>query len=70
MIQVSQFARNSHLCHEVTYSHNHSKSKSRVAGLGRLSAGAKMALKPFVKRVFTIFATNASFLHVIANLQI
>ena len=32
---------------------------SRVAGLGRLSAGAKMAMKPFVKRVFTIFATNA-----------
>ena len=39
----------------------------RVAGLGRLSAGAKMAMKPFVKRVFTIFATNASFLRVIAN---
>ena len=30
-----------------------------MAGLGRLSAGAKMAMKPFVKRVFTIFATNA-----------
>ena len=42
----------------------------RVAGLGRLSAGAKMAMRPFVKRVFTIFATNASFLRVIANLQI
>ena len=42
----------------------------RVAGLGRLSAGAKMAMKPFVKRVFTIFATNASFMCVIANLQI
>ena len=42
----------------------------RVAGLGRLSAGEKMAMKPFVKRVFTIFATNASFLRVIANLQI
>ena len=40
----------------------HRESKStRVAGLGRLSAGAKMAMKPFVKRVFTIFATNASF---------
>ena len=35
---------------------------NRVAGLGRLSAGAKMAMKPFVKRVFTIFATNAAFL--------
>ena len=40
---------------------------ARVAGLGRLSAGAKMALKPFVKRVFSIFATNASFLRVISN---
>ena len=40
---------------------------SRVAGLGGLSAGAKMALKPFVKRVFTIFATNTSFLRVISN---
>ena len=38
---------------------------ARVAGLGRLSAGAKMAMKPFVKRVITIFATNASFLRVI-----
>ena len=43
---------------------------SRVAGLGRLSAGAKMAMKPFVKRVFTIFATNASFLRVISNFRI
>ena len=43
---------------------------SRVAGLGRLSAGAKMAMEAFVKRVFTIFATNASFLCIIANLQI
>ena len=42
----------------------------RVAGLGRLSAGANMAMKPFVKRVITIFATNASFLRVIAKLQI
>ena len=42
---------------------------SRVAELGRLSSGAKMAMKIFVKRVFTIFASNASFLSVIANLQ-
>ena len=41
----------------------------RVAELGSLSSGAKMALKIFVKRVFTIFASNASFLRVIANLQ-
>ena len=42
----------------------------RVAGLGRLSAGAKMAMKPFAKHVFTIFATNASFLRVISNFRI
>ena len=42
---------------------------SRVAELGSLSSGAKMAMKIFVKRVFTIFASNASFLRVIANLQ-
>ena len=42
----------------------------RVAGLGRLSAGAKMAMKPFVKRVIKIFATNASFLRVISNFRI
>ena len=40
-----------------------------VAELGSLSSGAKMAMKVFVKRVFTIFASNASFLRVIANLQ-
>ena len=42
---------------------------SRVAELGSLLLGAKMAMKTFVKRVFTIFATNALFLRVIANLQ-
>ena len=47
----------------------HSWAQPRVAGLGRLSAGAKMAMKPSVKCVITIFATNASFLRVIANLQ-
>ena len=41
----------------------------RLAELGRLSPGAKMAMKIFVKRISTIFATNASFLRVIANLQ-
>ena len=41
----------------------------RVAELGSLSSGAKMAMKIFAKRVFTIFASNASFLRVIANLQ-
>ena len=44
--------------------------EDRVAELGSLSSGAKMAMKIFVKRVFIIFATNASFLRVIANLQI
>ena len=33
----------------------------KVAELGSLSSGAKMAMKIFVKRVFTIFATNAFF---------
>ena len=42
---------------------------ARVAELGRLSSGAKMAMKIFAKRVFTIFASNASFLRVIANLH-
>ena len=52
---------------------SHHKSNTavcRVAGLGRLSAGASMALKPFVKRVITIFATNASFLRAISNFRI
>ena len=43
--------------------------QARVAELGSLSSGAKMAMKILVKRVFTIFASNASFLRVIANLQ-
>ena len=43
---------------------------SRVAEVGSLSARAKMAIKIFVKRIFTIFPTIASFLRVIANLQI
>ena len=42
----------------------------RVAEVGSLSSGAKMVMKIFVKRVFTIFATNASFLRIIANLLI
>ena len=42
---------------------------SRVAELGSLSSGAKMAMKISVKRVFAIFASNASFLRGIANLQ-
>ena len=41
----------------------------RVAELGSLSSGAKMAMKIFVKGVFTIFATNAPFLRKFANLQ-
>ena len=40
----------------------------RVAELGSLLLGAKIAMKIFVTRVFTIFATNALFLHVIVNL--
>ena len=46
---------------------NFGTALSRVAELGSLSSGAKMAMKIFV---FTMFVTNASFLHVIANLPI
>ena len=42
---------------------------ARVAELGSLASGAKLAMKIFVKRVFTTSASNASFLGVIANLQ-
>ena len=42
----------------------------RVTEVGSLSARAKMGTKVFVRRVFAIFAKNASFLRVIANLQI
>ena len=42
----------------------------RVAELGSLSSEAKMAMQIFVKRGITIFATNALFLCVIANLQL
>ena len=42
----------------------------RVAEVGSLSARAKMGTKVFVRPVFAIFAKNASFLRVIANLQI
>jgi hypothetical protein len=42
---------------------------TREAELGSLSSGAKMAMKIFVKRIFKIFASNAPFLCVIANLQ-
>ena len=48
---------------------NNMSDLGRVAELGSLSSGAKMAMKIFVKCVFTIFASNASFLRVIANLQ-
>ena len=42
----------------------------RVAEVGSLSARAKMAIQIFVRHVFAIFATNTSFLRIIANLQI
>ena len=41
----------------------------RVAEVGSLSARAKLAIKTFVKRIFAIFATNTSFLRIIANLN-
>ena len=42
----------------------------RVAKVGSISARATMTIKTLVKRVITIFATNAFFLQVIANLHI
>ena len=54
--------------HQVTANIN--LIRYRVAELGSLSSGAKIAMKIFVKHVFTIFATNAAFLRIIANLQI
>ena len=44
--------------------------QDRVAEVGSLSARAKMPSKIYVKRVFAIFATNASVLRIIAKLQI
>ena len=46
-----------------------SSVRTRVAEFGSLSSMAKMAMKIFVKRVFTIVATNALFLRIIANLK-
>ena len=43
--------------------------QARGAEVGSLLERAKMAIKFFAKRVFTIFTTNASFLRVIANLN-
>ena len=43
---------------------------ARVAEVGSLSVRAKMAIKIYVKGVFTIFGTNALFLRGNANLQI
>ena len=44
--------------------------RGRVAEHGSLSSVAKMAMKIFIKSIFTIFATNVSFLHVISNFRI
>ena len=43
---------------------------TRVAEVGSLSARAKMVTKILVRRAFAIFATNVSFLRVVAKLQI
>ena len=44
-----------------------SYNRARVEKVGSLSARAKMAIQIFVKHIFTIFATNVSFLHIFAN---
>ena len=36
----------------------------------RIAQGGKNGQKKFVQRMFTIFATNVSFLRIFANLQI
>ena len=54
----------------LVFSHSFFVALHEVAEVGSLSARAKMPTKVFVRRVFPIFATNASFLHVIAILQI
>ena len=69
-VQGSIFYGSSQVDITTTITTNIITTPARVAGLGRLSAGAKIATKPFVKRVFTIFATNASFLRVISNFRI
>ena len=58
------------LCFFWTVESKSQRTSVRVAEVGSISARAKMAIKIFVKRVFTIFATNASFLPVTADLQI
>ena len=68
-IKVVQPSRWSHLRRQPNLALKKVFYSFRVAELGSLSSGAKMAMKIFVKRVFTIFATNASFLREIANLQ-
>ena len=49
------------------HANHHQLDIIRVAELRSLSSGAKMAMKILVKRVFTIIASNASLLRVIAN---
>ena len=58
-----------HFCSRCSYVKVTVPVYARVAELGSLSSGAKMAMKTFVKRVFTIFVSNALFLRVIAKLQ-
>ena len=48
----------------------HPRPSPRVAEVGSLSSKAKIAINVFVRRIFAIFAKNASFLRGIANLQI
>ena len=45
-----------------------SYNRARVAKVGSISARAKMAIQIFVKHIFTIYVTNVSFLHILANL--
>ena len=58
-----------HKCMRFLFIQNYG-GHGRVAKVGSHSARAKMATKIFVRRLFGIFATDASFLHAIAILQI
>ena len=56
--------------HKRIFCHLFIVPETRMAEVGSHSSRAKMAIRIFVKQVFTIFAINASFLLVNANLQI
>ena len=65
-IWISQNTRGQH----ITTLQQEIWQRDRVAKVGSLSLKAKLPTKIFVRHVFAIFATNALFWRIIANLQI